>query len=49
MGAAAAVNRHGRAPGRKLVGENWAVRVGQDGKVDEKQNKIQDGKMETEM
>ena len=52
MGAAAAVNRHGRAPGRKvgwLVGENWAVRVGHDGKVDGKQNEIQDGKMTNKM
>ena len=52
MGAAEAVNRQSRAPGRKvgwLVGEKWAVRVGQDGKLDEKQNKIQDGKMQTEM
>ena len=52
VGAAAAVNRHGRAPGRKvgwLVGKNWAVRVGHDDKVEEKQNEIQDEKMKNKM
>ena len=41
VGAAAAVNRQGRAPKREgwLVGEHWAFGVGHDGKLEgEKRN-----------